>query len=96
MIDLYVYYKVREEHAARLEPLVRAMQARLRDGYGVAVQLKRRPDAKDGVQTWMEVYPGVADDFASLLAQTERDAGLAALIDGPRRSEVFTDLTACA
>jgi hypothetical protein len=96
MIDLYVYYKVRDEHAARLEPLVRAMQARLQGGHGVAVQLKRRPEAKDGVQTWMEVYPGVAADFMSVLAQTEREAGLAELIDGSRRAEVFTDLTACA
>lgn len=96
MIDLYVYYKVRDEHAARLEPLVRAMQARLRDGHGVAVQLKRRPEAKDGVQTWMEVYPGVAADFASVLAQAEREAELSELTEGPRRAEVFTDLTACA
>jgi hypothetical protein len=96
MIDLYVYYKVRDEHAARLEPLVRAMQARLRDVHGIAVQLKRRPEAKDGLQTWMEVYPGVANEFASLLALTEREAGLAALIEGPRRTEVFTDFTACA
>lgn len=96
MIDLYVYYKVREEHAARLEPLVRAMQARLRDGHKVAVQLKRRPETKDGMQTWMEVYPAVADGFAAVLAQAEDEAGLAGLIEGPRRSEVFTDLTACA
>jgi hypothetical protein len=96
MIDLYVYYKVREEHTVRLEPLVRAMQARLQQLHGVAVQLKRRPEAKDGLQTWMEVYPGVADGFDTVLAQAASEAGLAALIDGPRRPEVFTDLTACA
>lgn len=96
MIDLYVYYKVRQEHAARLAPLVRAMQARLRDGHGVAAQLKRRPQTKDGMQTWMEVYPGVDAGFPAVLAQAESEAGLAGLVDGPRRSEVFTDLTACA
>jgi len=96
MVDLYVYYKVREHDAARLAPLVRAMQQRLADGEGVQVQLKRRPDAKDGLQTWMEVYPGVGDGFAAVLERAADAAGLHAIIEGPRRSEVFTDLTPCA
>jgi hypothetical protein len=67
MIDLYVYYKVRAPSAAALAPRVRAMQAALAAGHGVATQLKRRPDDKDGLQTWMEVYPGVPDTFADAL-----------------------------
>lgn len=96
MVDLYVYYKVREHDAARLAPLVRAMQQRLADGEGVQAQLKRRPDAKDGLQTWMEVYPGVEEGFAATLERAASAAGLRALIDGPRRAEVFTDLAPCA
>lgn len=96
MIDLYVYYKVRAEHAAHLDPLVRAMQARLARDAGVAVQLKRRPEARDGLQTWMEVYPGVADTFPALLETAAADAGLAPLTEGPRRTEVFVEFTACA
>jgi hypothetical protein len=92
MIDLYVYYKVREENAARLEPLVRTMQARL----GAAHQLKRRPEAKEGMQTWMEVYPSVDDGFAARLAGAAQAAGMDGLIEGPRRAEVFMDLTPCA
>jgi hypothetical protein len=92
MIDLYVYYKVRELDAAALAPRVRAMQAALAAGHGVAVQLKRRPGSKDGLQTWMEVYPGAPDGFAEALAQAARDAGLGALPDGPRRTEIFVDL----
>jgi hypothetical protein len=38
MIDLYVYYKVRELDAAALAPRVRALQAHI----GVPAQLKRR------------------------------------------------------
>jgi hypothetical protein len=60
MIDLYVYYKVRGIDAARLAPLVRAMQERLATQQGVRGQLKRRPEEKDGLQTWMEIYPDVA------------------------------------
>ncbi len=96
MIDLYIYYKVPVEQAAKLEPRVRALQAGLAASHAVTPQLKRRPDAREGVQTWMEVYPAVSDSFADALALAEREAGLADLIAGPRHAEVFMDLTACA
>lgn len=92
MIDLYVYYKVREEAAAALAPRVRALQ----DGLGVPARLKRRPDARDGLQTWMEVYPDVDDGFPARLDAAASSAGLADLIEGPRRAEIFTDLPTCA
>lgn len=96
MVDLYVYYKVPDRHAPRLEPLVRTMQATLARRHGVAVQLKRRPASKDGLQTWMEVYPAVDDGFASALDAAASEAGLAQFVEGPRRTEVFTDLNPCA
>ncbi len=92
MIDLYVYYKVREADAAALAPRVRALQ----DSVGVPAQLKRRPEVRDGLQTWMEVYPGVDDAFPARLDAAARAAGLDALIDGPRRAEIFMDLPTCA
>lgn len=91
MIDLYVYYKVRDGDAAQLLPQVRAMQAQL----GLPAQLKRRPEARDGLQTWMEVYPSVPGGFAAVVEQAALDAGLSTHIEGPRRSEVFTDLSPC-
>ena len=96
MIDLYVYYKVRRVDAARLAPLVRAMQEGLAAQEGVGGQLKRRPEEKDGLQTWMEIYPGVADGFAGLLERAAANAGFDGLIEGPRRAEIFTDLPPCA
>jgi len=96
MTDLYVYYKVREENAARLLAVVRAMQAGLPALPAGTPQLKRRPQAQDGLQTWMEVYPGVDDAYQAALHEAERHAGLAGLIDGARHTEVFTDLTPCA
>jgi len=91
MIDLYVYYKVRTSEAASLAPRVRAMQAGL-GGPAVKPQLKCRPDARDGLHTWMEVYPSVPDGFPAIVDQAAREAGLDTVIEGPRRSEVFTDL----
>jgi hypothetical protein len=91
MMDLYVYYKVRELDAAALAPRVRAMQAALARE-GIAVQLKRRPESKDGMQTWMEVYPDVDQGFQARLDDAAAQAGLTGLIDGPRRAEIFIDL----
>lgn len=96
MIDLYVYYEVREIDADALAPRVRALQQALSARHGVAAQLKRRPEARDGLQTWMEVYPAVTDDFAAALDAAAQEAGVDAFIAGPRRAEVFTDLAAAA
>ncbi|MFD2367943.1 DUF4936 family protein [Pseudoduganella sp. GCM10020061] len=87
MNDLYIYYRVRPANAQALAPLVRGMQAALGSG-----QLKRRPGEKDGLQTWMEVYPSAGPDFPVRLAAAASDAGLARYIEGERHTEVFTDL----
>lgn len=91
MNDLYIYYQVRDADAAALAPRVRAMQQRLGAG-----SVKRRPEAKDGLQTWMEIYPASGAGFEQALADAVRDAGVAGLIAGPRHTEVFTDLELCA
>ena len=93
MIDLYVYYKVGEADAAALAPRVLAMQAALAAGLPGGAQLKRRPGASAGLQTWMEVYPDVADEFLSHLDAAVEEAGLAVFLAGPRRAEVFMDLS---
>ena len=94
MIDLYVYYKVRDEHAERLAPLVCSFQARMIQAG--AARLLRRPDSKDGLQTWMEVYPDVPETFAAELEAAARNAGFDDLIDGPRKVEVFVEFPPCA
>ena len=92
MADLYIYYRVCDDHAAALAPRVRAMQAHLSQVHAVAGQLKRRPGSAAGVQTWMEVYPAGPAGFEAALTQAVADAGLPELIDGARHTEVFTDL----
>lgn len=92
MTDLYVYYQVREEHAAELAPRVRAMQA----GLSATARLLRRPESKDGLQTWMEVYPACPAPFAAALAAAVDAAGIMDRITGPRHTEEFTELVPCA
>ncbi|MYN45742.1 DUF4936 family protein [Pseudoduganella sp. FT93W] len=95
-MDLYIYYRVAEAQAAALLPQVQVMQAALGTRHGVQCALKRRPDAKEGLQTWMEVYGGCAPAFEAELAQAVLAAGLAAHIDGARHTEVFVDIAPCA
>ena len=95
-MDLYIYYQVKDADTAPLQAAVAAMQAALTERHGVAGQLKRRPQAKDGLQTWMEVYTATPDGFAAELDRAVGQAGLAAWTTGPRHTEVFTDLIPCA
>ena len=93
MIDLYIYYQVRDADAAAMRARVATMQARLATEQGVAGQLKRRPQAQDGLQTWMEVYPATPHGFDAALELAAADAGLAAAV---RHKEIFMDLPPCA
>jgi hypothetical protein len=95
-MDLYIYYQVKDADAAPLQAAVVAMQAALTRDHGVVCQLKRRPEAKDGKQTWMEVYAATPAAFAATLDGAVELAGLSALTAGPRHTEVFTDLLPCA
>jgi hypothetical protein len=44
----------------------------------------------------MEIYPAAGAGFDAALESAVRDAALAALIEGERHTEVFTDLITCA
>ena len=95
-LDLYIYYKVAEDNAAALLPRVRAMQAQLAPACASAPQLKRRAEAPDGVQTWMEIYPGAAPGLPDALIAAVCEAGLDTLGIGARHCETFMDINTCA
>ena len=96
MADLYIYYRVHDNHAALMAPRVRAMQEKLARQNGVAGQLKRRPGSASGLQTWMEIYPAAPDGFDALLAAGVVAAQLPELTEGARHTEIFMDLESCA
>lgn len=95
-MDLYIYYKVKDTDAASLLAALVPMQAALAQRHGVACQLKRRPDTKDGVQTWMEVYPAVTATFEAALREAVAAAGVDQYTTGLRHTEVFMDVVPCA
>ncbi|MET0265336.1 MAG: DUF4936 family protein [Duganella sp.] len=92
-MDLYIYYKVREADTASLQAAVVQLQTALAASHGVKAQLKRRPGASDGLQTWMEVYAGVPADFQAVLDAEVEQAGLSSSIAGVRHTEVFVDVS---
>lgn len=94
MIDLYVYYRVRSDIADSMLPHVRAMQKELQALHGVEGKLKRRPEEQEGLQTWMEVYESVPEEFLFALEQAAIHAYLP--IDGRRHVEIFVGLPECA
>lgn len=95
-MDLYIYYKVRDADAASLHSAVAAMQAQLAEQFAVTSELKRRPEADDDVQTWMEIYPAAPGNFAGTLAAAVDRAGLSQWIVGARHLEAFVDVVPCA
>lgn len=94
MTDLFVYYRVRGELAAGLRPQIAALQSSLARRFGIRASVKRRPEEKDGMQTWMEVYEAVPEDFLPALQRAAVEAGLP--IEGERHHEIFEDLPECA
>lgn len=95
-MDLYIYYKVDAGAAADLAARIEAMQSDLAASLGVVAMLRRRPGEQEGRQTWMEVYPDVPPGFDAALAQAVADSGIDTLIAGPRHTEIFVEIQACA
>jgi hypothetical protein len=95
-MDLYIYYRVPVANAAALQAQVVAMQQCISRECDIVAQLKRRPEAKDGMHTWMEIYHAVPPDFDAVLARAVSQARLMALIDNERHTEFFLDCSTCA
>ncbi len=94
--DLYIYYRVAAANAQQFDTAAAAMQAGLSLQYQVASALKRSPEIKDEHHTWMEVYSSVPPDFIDIIEQAVTQHGLTALIDGPRHTEFFVNISSCA
>ncbi len=87
-----MYYKVGKLQSADLGQQIKVMQQTLATTTGVCTLLKRRPETDAGLQTWMEIYLAVPDDFEATLDRAVSAAGLSALIEGSRHLERFMDI----
>ena len=86
-MHLFVYYTTPSDASGSTLVRVRSMQAELGES---SARLLKRPEAPDGVQTWMEIYEDVAEDFERRLARAVERHGLASLT-GRRHIERFEE-----
>lgn len=91
-MDLYIYYRVAVVDAERLTTAVVLLHDRLRRTDNVKFGLKRAAKSVDGLDTWMEIYPSVTNEFTTLLENTIASTELSTLIVGERHTEYFLDL----
>ncbi len=94
--DLFIYYRVPASHTKTMQKKIIDMQAALREKWPVSTALKRRPELKDGCETWMEIYAQVPDDFPSALELAVNQAQVLEHTEGHRHIETFVDIAACA
>jgi hypothetical protein len=97
MRELYVYYRVREAEAAAAQRDIESLQAELRAIHvGLDARLLRRPEANDGLLTWMEIYARPTDPRGvdeMLQAEIEaRAVNHGKHLEWPRHVEVFVGL----
>lgn len=95
MRELFIYYRATQENASVLHAQVSRMQAELRARHpGLQTRLLRRPEAADGLHTWMETYSSPSGIDSALKGAIATAAlALAPWIEGPRHAEEFD---ACA
>lgn len=96
MRELFIYYRIQLDQLIAARAAVVAMQAELMAAHAhLQARLLHRPQAMDGLQTWMETYstdpahrpegvtPEVEADIES------RAMSLVPFIQGARHAEVF-------
>lgn len=91
-MDLYVYYQVQATHAGQLRIHLRVLQRDLKQRYQVHSRFMRRAETAHDVQTWMEIYYDVPDEFEAELQRVVMAFRITDLIDGPRQTEHFVEI----
>lgn len=91
MRRLFIYYRVALSDTAPAHEAVQRMQGDLRERHpGLSTELWRRPEIKDGQQTWMEIYTHTDGIDAVLEQHIVHAAGpVQSWIQGARHVEVF-------
>ncbi len=95
-MDCYIYYKTVQERLPQVLEQVIDIQKKLSQQVTVGMHLQRRPDATNGVHTWMEIYRQVPLDFDSILTKIVDQSKIHSMISGARHTEYFMDAMPCA
>ncbi|WP_454721145.1 MULTISPECIES: DUF4936 family protein [Cupriavidus] len=89
---LYVYFRVPETLAEEALPHWHRWMETVAEAGGIGGTLLRRPETRNGMQTWMEAYADVPPAFDLLLDGLWLQSGLQRFVSGERQAERFVDL----
>lgn len=87
-MDCYVYYKANVEHEREIIACFQRLCSLL-EKHGIAPLLQRRPESKDLLHTWMEIYSEVPSNFDAIIGSSVVESGLMDFVIGTRHSERF-------
>ena len=91
-MDIYIYYTIKDSDCDIAKRRVAELQHGLSDRYGINAQCKRRPEVRDDLQTWMEIYLNVPVGFEQSIEQAAAEIGLSDMAQNNRHIEHFMDL----
>ncbi|MBC3930328.1 DUF4936 family protein [Undibacterium curvum] len=99
-MDCYIYFKMPDAKAVAVIAEVALLQQRLRalspELQQTGMALQRRPDLKQGLITWMEIYREVPDNFEAQLRSALQHVDFPELQYAERHAEYFVDVVVCA
>ncbi|MCH8618586.1 DUF4936 family protein [Undibacterium sp. TS12] len=95
-MDCYIYFKASSSHESAILEQEQLLLSFMLE-YGLSKhRLQKRPQAQDGMQTWMEIHRELAPGFEQALARAYAQTRLAELQSGERHIEYFMDAKLCA
>jgi hypothetical protein len=97
MRELFIYFRALAQDDAAVKTAVHRMQDQFRLAWpGLSARLLLRPEAPDGLRTWMEVYAmgdGAGVTLSQQAAIESAAQNLMPWVVGKRHVEVFVDGT---
>lgn len=88
-MECFIYYRVAANTRHAVPQALIKLRALL--GASDSPRLLRRPDSKDGMDTWMEIYSDMTPALAQKLELALPQTGLPQLIAGERHAEYFVE-----
>jgi Domain of unknown function (DUF4936) len=92
LLDLFVYYRVPANQESAYLAQTRTLLAQLRQTSGIEGRLSRRPEAKEGLHTWMESFLDLPTAKEAAVSAHLADPRSASFIEGERHTERFVRL----
>lgn len=87
-MDCYVYYKAKVEYEREIITCFQRLCSLL-ENHGITPRLQRRPESKDSLHTWMEIYSEVPSNFDAIIESNVIESGLMEFVIGARHAERF-------